>query len=313
MAATASVPTKPCGCPVGPVKRPKPKLQFHCQLAHGSPTGVISGFTNVKELYKTIAECYDLEPSAIMFVTLNTHKPDMNRLLGGQLGLEDFIFAHIKGRPKAVTLKKVDDALGVTITDNGAGYAFIKRIREGTTIAEIEGICPGDLIEKVNNETVVGLRHFQVAKILKDMPKGSEINLRLIEPEKTGFSEIASRPVYKGGSVSSKKKSGKETLRLRARGVATVEIPDDIVEIAIAKINSLLETFMGISDTELAQSIWEIGNEKDNPHDFALVMDRSDLEQFAFTDEFIFDIWGSINDAKLSSKLSEFEGTNGQF
>ena len=38
----------------------RPKLVFHCQQAHGSPTGIISGFTNVKELYKKIAECYDI-------------------------------------------------------------------------------------------------------------------------------------------------------------------------------------------------------------------------------------------------------------
>uniref|UniRef100_A0A8D8V485 PDZ domain-containing protein GIPC1 n=1 Tax=Cacopsylla melanoneura TaxID=428564 RepID=A0A8D8V485_9HEMI len=37
----------------------KPKLIFHCQLAHGSPTGLISGFSNVRELYQKIAECYE--------------------------------------------------------------------------------------------------------------------------------------------------------------------------------------------------------------------------------------------------------------
>lgn len=37
----------------------KPKLVFHCQQAQGSPTGLISGFSNVKELYQKIAECYE--------------------------------------------------------------------------------------------------------------------------------------------------------------------------------------------------------------------------------------------------------------
>lgn len=37
----------------------KPQLIFHCQLAHGSPTGLITGFASVKELYQKIAECYD--------------------------------------------------------------------------------------------------------------------------------------------------------------------------------------------------------------------------------------------------------------
>ena len=43
-----------------PPPQPRPKLVFHCQQAHGSPTGIISGFTNVKELYQKIADCYDM-------------------------------------------------------------------------------------------------------------------------------------------------------------------------------------------------------------------------------------------------------------
>lgn len=62
----------------------------------------------------------------ILFCTLNTHKIDMDKLLGGQIGLEDFIFAHIRGIKKEVEVHKSEDALGLTITDNGAGFAFIK-------------------------------------------------------------------------------------------------------------------------------------------------------------------------------------------
>lgn len=38
----------------------KQRLVFRCQLAHGSSTGQISGFSNVRELYQKIAECYEL-------------------------------------------------------------------------------------------------------------------------------------------------------------------------------------------------------------------------------------------------------------
>uniref|UniRef100_A0A8B9IAN1 GIPC1-3 GH1 domain-containing protein n=1 Tax=Anser brachyrhynchus TaxID=132585 RepID=A0A8B9IAN1_9AVES len=61
-----------------------------------------------------------------MFCTLNTHKVDMDKLLGAQIGLEDFIFAHVKGKRKEVEVLKSDDMLGLTVTDNGAGCAFIK-------------------------------------------------------------------------------------------------------------------------------------------------------------------------------------------
>ena len=84
----------------------------------------------------------------------------MNKLLGGQIGLDDFIFAHRKGkqliriestfnfihfvnnsgRPKEIEITKSEDALGLTITDNGAGYAFIKRIKEGSIIDRMKYI-----------------------------------------------------------------------------------------------------------------------------------------------------------------------------
>lgn len=70
----------------------------------------------------------------------------MNKLLGGQIGLDDFIFAHKKGRPKEIEIVKTEDALGLTITDNGAGYAFIKRIKEGSVIAQIPHIQVSDLV-----------------------------------------------------------------------------------------------------------------------------------------------------------------------
>jgi C-terminal processing protease CtpA/Prc len=113
----------------------------------------------------------------------------MTRLLGGQIGLEDFIFAHIKGQNKEVELDKSEDALGLTITDNGAGYAFIKRIKEGSIMDNIQGICVGDHIEKINGKTMVGCRHFEVAKALKEIPKGTTFTLRLVEPLKSGFGQ----------------------------------------------------------------------------------------------------------------------------
>lgn len=64
----------------------------------------------------------------------------MKKLLGGQIGLEDFIFAHRKGRAKEIEIVKTEDALGLTITDNGAGYAFIKRIKEASIVSRIPHI-----------------------------------------------------------------------------------------------------------------------------------------------------------------------------
>lgn len=43
----------------------RPKLVFHTQLAHGSPTGRIEGFSNVKELYAKIAEAFNLNNTEV--------------------------------------------------------------------------------------------------------------------------------------------------------------------------------------------------------------------------------------------------------
>ncbi|EFA09593.1 PDZ domain-containing protein GIPC3 [Tribolium castaneum] len=281
--------------PVSPIS--KASLQFHCQLAHGSPTVFVSGFSNVKELYQKIAECFDFPPSEILFCTLNTYKADMKKLLGGQIGLEDFIFAHRKGRPKEVELVKSEDALGLTITDNGAGYAFIKRIKEGSVIHNIPHIQVGDHIEKLNGELMVGKRHFEVAKILKEIPKGETFTIRLVEPLKSGFNSIAPKSA-KGGAKKSNYGSGRETLRFKAGGNAEIEEKDDVMDVGIEKINAILESFLGINDEDLATQIWEVAQGKSNSMDFADAVDNSDLEELGFTDDLVIELWGAITDAR---------------
>ncbi|XP_006639965.3 PDZ domain-containing protein GIPC3 [Lepisosteus oculatus] len=275
----------------------RPRLVFHTQLAHGSPTGRIQGFTNVKELYTKIAEVFDISPSEILFCTLNSHKVDMQKLLGGQIGLEDFIFAHVRGETKEVEVTKTEDALGLTITDNGTGYAFIKRIKEGSTIDHLKSVCVGDHIEAINDQSIVGCRHYEVAKMLKELPRGAPFTLRLVEPKKA-FDMIAQRTKSAKSCGEGKVGSGRETLRLRSKGFASVqEAPNEFEERATKKVDDLLESYMGIRDLELAATIVEAGKDKQNPDDFAEALD-SVLGDFAFPDVFLFDVWGAIGDVK---------------
>ncbi|RZF32048.1 hypothetical protein LSTR_LSTR005952 [Laodelphax striatellus] len=284
---------------------PKQKLVFHCQQAQGSPTGLISGFSNVKELYEKISECYDFPPEDILYCTLNTHKVDMTKLLGGQIGLEDFIFVHRKGRAKEIEITKTEDALGLTITDNGAGYAFIKRIKEGSIIDGIEYIQVGDHIEKIDNVNLIGRRHFEVAKLLKEIPKGAVLTMRLVEPLKAGFSNIEARSNPRKGKKPGYG-TGKETLRFKANGKCQIqEEPSGAMQIGIDSINQLLENFMGINDSELATQIWEQSEGKQNSMDFAEAIDNSDLEEFGFTDDFIIELWGVITDARSGRLLQK--------
>jgi len=67
---------------------------------------------------------------------------------------------------------------------------YCKAIREGSLIGGIEGIRVGDHIEKINDVSMIGSRHFEVAKMLKEIKRGDQFSLRLIEPMKSGFSEF---------------------------------------------------------------------------------------------------------------------------
>ena len=139
-----------------------------------SSPGIIKINANIETLFLFCLQ--------ILFCTLNTYRVDMERLLGGQIGLDDFIFAHIKGQKKTVSVSKTSPALGLTITDNGAGYAFIKRIKEGSIIDGVAQICVGDHIRGINGRPVVGIRHYDVARMLRDLPVGEEITFELAEP-----------------------------------------------------------------------------------------------------------------------------------
>lgn len=75
-------------------------------------------------------------------------------------------------------------------------------------------------------------------------------------------------------------------------------LKDEFVDLAVAKINSLLETFMGIHDSDLAQTIWELGRDYHNPHEFIEAISNSEISDFGFSEDFVFDLWGAISDAR---------------
>ncbi|XP_035969302.2 PDZ domain-containing protein GIPC2 [Halichoerus grypus] len=295
--AAQLVKAEPVGAGGGVLPDPPPptrKVVFHAQLAHGSPTGRVEDFTNIRELYAKIAGVFEISASEILYCTLNTPKVDMERILGSHVGLEDFIFAHVKGIQKEVNVYKSEDSLGLTITDNGTGYAFIKRIKDGSLIDSVKTVCVGDHIESVNGENIVGWRHYDVAKKLKELKKDESFTLKLIEPKKAFEVE----PRSKAGKSSEKIRTGRETLRLRSKGPATMEdMPSETKKKAIEKIDDLLELYMGIQDTDLATTIFEAGKDKGNPDEFAVALDET-LGDFAFPDEFVFDVWGVIGDVK---------------
>lgn len=47
------------------------QLIFHCQLAHGSQTGFITGFSSVRELYQKIADYYEFPVEEVTVVVVD--------------------------------------------------------------------------------------------------------------------------------------------------------------------------------------------------------------------------------------------------
>lgn len=56
-------------------------------------------------------------------------------------------------------------------------------------------------------------------------------------------------------------------------------------------------TVNSLSLSSPAATMVEVGRDKKNPDEFAMALDET-LGDFAFPDEFVFDVWGAIGDAK---------------
>lgn len=266
-------------------------MVFHVQLAHGSGTKQVRDFTNVQQLYDSIAREFGIASSDILYCTLNTHKIDMLRLLGGQIGLDDFLFAHVKGDSAVAKVTKSGPALGLTISDNGAGFAFVKKIRDGS-IMDGSSVKVGDHISKINGTDLTGHRHFEVARMLKEIPIGSEFSLDLTSP-KQGMSGVAERgAVGSSGNVAAG--AGKKTLRMKKDGTAVVEEVNDAVEKLKVKIDDMLEQFVGIRDDELSAQIYDLAYSSKEADLFGGALDEK-LNDFEFPDDFVLDVYELVH------------------
>jgi hypothetical protein len=235
-----------------------------------------------------MAKAFGISTGEILYCTLNTHKVDMSRLLGGQIGLDDFLFAHVKGKTKNVKVVKDGPALGLTISDNGAGYAFIKKIREGSLMSRVGDVGVGDHIAKINGQDLTGCRHFEVARMLKEVVIGKEFTMELVEPKQT-LESIAPRS-QQGGTGDVKASAGKKTLRMKRSGEAVVEdVASDDVQKKIDQVDELLENFVGIRDQELSTTIYELAKGASESDVFAGKLD-AELPDFEFPDDFVLDV-----------------------
>merc|ERR1712021_317141 len=157
---------------------------------------------------------------------------------------------------KEVKVNKNGPALGLTISDNGAGFAFIKKIRDDSIMSAAAGISVGDHIAKINGTDLKGCRHFEVARTLKEIPIGSEFSIAVVKPQKAFDSALKPRGAM-GGSGNVGAGSGKKTLRMKKDGTAVVEEIDDAVVKIVGEIDDMLDSFIVIRDIELSQTIYD--------------------------------------------------------
>ncbi|XP_014228737.1 PDZ domain-containing protein GIPC3 [Trichogramma pretiosum] len=281
-------------------------VPFYCQLAHGSPTAVVQDFHCLRELYFKIAQAFHIRPEDILYCTLNTHKTEMSQVVSGEIGLNDFIFVHVKGRAKEIELVKTEQTLGLTLADNGQGCVFVKRIRPNSIMDRLRVVQVGDHLEKLNGRSLVGRKHFEVAKLLKQIPRGSSLLLRLVEPlgRSQGFALIGPRTSAAAGPRSRANLANlyslahlygsKCTLRFKADGFARIEeVNTDAASLLerIEQVNQALEDHLGISDYVLAGRLWDIAQNKINSMDLAKAIDSTMPDAYDFPDDFIFQVW----------------------
>ncbi|KAK6010964.1 hypothetical protein OSTOST_23962 [Ostertagia ostertagi] len=62
---------------------------------------------------------------------------------------------------------------GLTVSDNGRCRSFIKRMKDDSIASRARpALAIGQLIEKIDGVNVTGMRHYEVVRILRNMPIG---------------------------------------------------------------------------------------------------------------------------------------------
>ncbi|KAF1761753.1 hypothetical protein GCK72_010009 [Caenorhabditis remanei] len=283
---------------VNPLMVAAKELKFACQLAHGSPVAIIERWSDVSELYQSIADCFNIAKDDIIFLTVNDFKPDMKNMFTGTLNFKDMLYAHIRGQATELRVLKDSNNFGVTITDNGLGNAFIKMINPGSVFDRMRPATQvGQLIEEINGERVLGRRHYQVARILKNIRRGDECVIRLIAP-KTADPGIMKTPKKSSGELA------KGTIRFKSEGGFAVEdIQDQMIQAEMCgKLNELFDQYLGVQDDQLAMRIWETAATCESLWQLGEAIKKSELSMFEFPDGLVFDMWGIIGDLKREQR-----------
>ncbi|EYC03963.1 hypothetical protein Y032_0090g2336 [Ancylostoma ceylanicum] len=249
--------------------------------------------TLIKNDSQSIADCFNISPDDIIFCTINTFKPDMDKLFAGSLEYSDMLFAHVKGQAVEVEITKSEGIFGLTVSDNGRCRSFIKRIKDDSIASRARpALDIGQLIEKIDGINVTGMRHYEVVRILRAMPIGKTFTMRVVSPKQSGFQLIAPR-----NSLASKKllNNGQQTLRFKANGGVVIE-EGALDRVMIGRLNEVLDSYLGVQDDQMAQALWDLALKCETLPEMNKAVRESELSIFDFPDELVFDMWGIVSD-----------------
>lgn len=258
----------------------------------------------------------------------------MNSLLGNYLSIGDLIVVHMCGQTKILSFKKKSEFLGLTITDNGFGRAFVKRVNSQDSEL-MQSIKPGQHIMALNSQSTVGLRHFEVARALREVPVQSEYTLQLMEPlfspenqednermstlEHNGMFDDTEKTLKTNFGDNYSPKTDAEDQQQFVGSHLIDSLSDDLInsslpidrllrntgsltkeqtsyKFIIEEINSTLESFLGINDTTLAIQIYRVAREnRDSFDNFVAALRTSDLRLFKFGLDTERSLWKSAS------------------
>ncbi|CAI4228900.1 unnamed protein product [Auanema sp. JU1783] len=273
--------------------------RINCQLAHGSPTVVIRDYQSVPELYKKIAQAFDISSDDIIFCTVNTFKPDMEHLFTSCIMNDDFLYVHVAGQACELEVEKTQNSLGMTIAENAVSRCFIKTIAESSVLDKLRpNISIGQLIQKINGVDVIGLRHYEITRMLRLIPVGTNFTITLVSPLQYHMGVLQPRSAIK---KMKEPEDGTQSIRMKPDGGVVIEEVGKN-DLWIAKMNELLEAHLGIHDDQLAMAILELAKKSNEITDLSDKVNESDLAPLNFPKSFLNNVWTLYNEHKPSNK-----------
>lgn len=63
-------------------------------------------------------------------------------------------------------------------------------------------------------------------------------------------------------------------------------------------LNTMLENYFGLHDEELVNELFECGEKSSSPEQLREIIAASSMCLLEFPDDFLYDLWGVVNDTK---------------